>query len=216
MMAIITLAILPACRHEKKIDVAASLRPEKMPTMVTTDVSTLISDSGVTQYKIVTPVWYIYDNVDTPYWNFPKGIYLRKYDRKFKVIATIAADSARYFSAERLWRLEGNVEMTKSPRDVFLSERLFWDQGRRKIYSDTFIHIENETHTLEGTGFVSNDRLTVYRVLKPTGIFPVNSSDLRPASGNESSQAPSPGAPPAGHPSPVLTPSIDAQPRITR
>ena len=64
--------ILPSCREDKKIDVASRLRPERMPTMSTVNVSTLISDSGITQYKIVSPLWLVYDNADTPYWNFPK------------------------------------------------------------------------------------------------------------------------------------------------
>lgn len=207
-LGLLSVAFLSGCRKEKKLDVASSLRPDRMPTMLTTDVATLISDSGVTQYKIVTPVWYVYDNVDTPFWNFPKGLYLKKFDRKFNVVATIAADSARYFTNDKLWRLEGNVEMKKAPRDIFLSQRLFWDQRRGKIYSDTFIHIENATHTLEGTGFVSNDRLTVYRILAPTGIFPVDQSDLGPSKGSD----PASGQPQTSPRAP-LVPSIAPLPR---
>lgn len=170
--------LLSACREERKVDVAARLNPSKMATMTTRDVATLISDSGVIQYKIVSPLWTVYDQVDTPYWSFPKGLYLQKYDRYFHVIATVAADSAKYFKNKKLWRLDGHVEMTKEPKELFLSERLFWDQARGEIYSDTFIHIETATHVLEGIGFRSNDRLTAYRVLKPQGIFPVKSDDF--------------------------------------
>ncbi len=162
------------CREETKVNVASTLKPERMPTMATRDISTLISDSGVTQYRIVAPLWEVYDNIDEPYWRFPEGVYLRKYNRKFKVIATVAADSARYFKNERLWRLDGNVEITKEPKELFLSQRVFWDQARGRVYSDTFIHIENATHVLEGTGFVSNENFTQYRVTRPTGIFPAH------------------------------------------
>ena len=170
--------LLAACREEKKVDVAAGLNPARMATMSTRNISTLISDSGVIQYKIVAPLWKVYDEVDTPYWEFPEGLYLRKYDPYFHVIATVAADSARYFKNQRLWRLDGHVEMTKVPKELFLSERLFWDQRNGRIYSDTFIHIENATHVLEGTGFVSNEKLTNYRILNPEGIFPVNRDSL--------------------------------------
>lgn len=68
--------------------------------------------------------------------------------------------------------------MTKVPKDLFLSERVFWDQRHGRIYSDTFIHIENATHVLEGTGFISNENLTEYRILNPEGIFPVNRDSL--------------------------------------
>ncbi|MDE5869634.1 MAG: LPS export ABC transporter periplasmic protein LptC, partial [Muribaculaceae bacterium] len=61
------------CREEKKVDVAASLNPNKMATMTTKNVSTLISDSGVIQYKVVSPLWKVYDQIDTQYWIFPEG-----------------------------------------------------------------------------------------------------------------------------------------------
>ena len=180
---------LPACREEKKVDVASRLNPERMPTMSTENVSTLISDSGITQYKIVSPLWLVYDNADTPYWSFPKGLYLRKYDPLFRVIATVAADSARYFKNMRLWRLDGNVELTKAPKDLFLTQQLFWDERRQEIYSDSFIHIETTTHVLEGHGFISNDKLTGYRIIRPTGIFPVDRAGLSSGSSRASASS---------------------------
>lgn len=173
----VMLLLAAACRDEKKVDVAATLNPARMATMTTRNISTLISDSGVIQYKIVAPLWKVFDEADTPYWSFPEGLYLQKYDPYFHVVATVAADSARYYKLQRLWRLEGKVQMTKAPKDLFLSERLFWDQRRGEIYSDTFIHIENATHVLEGTGFVSNENLSRYRILNPEGIFPVNAAE---------------------------------------
>jgi Protein of unknown function (DUF1239). len=181
MVASVVLAIAAGgCPEERKVDISKNLHPGNMPSMVTHNVNTLISDSGVTQYKIVTPVWYVYDQVDTPYWYFPKGLYLQKFDPQFRVTATVAADSARFFRVQKLWKLEGNVEMTKAPKDLFLSPRVFWDQRRQRLYSDTFIHIENSTHVLEGTGFESDERLTKYRILRPTGIFPVDRDNLQP------------------------------------
>ncbi len=172
------LLVAVSCKEEKKVDVAAGLNPEKMATMTTKNVSTLISDSGVIQYKIVSPLWKVYDQIDTPYWVFPQGLFLQKYDRKFNVIATVAADSARYFKDRKLWKLMGRVELTKAPKDLFQSAELYWDQTSNKIYSDSFIHIETATHVLEGIGFISNDKLTEYRVVKPMGIFPVNKEDM--------------------------------------
>ena len=191
LMIIGLLLVAVGCKEEKKVDVAAGLNPEKMATMTTKNVSTLISDSGVIQYKIVSPLWRVYDQIDTPYWIFPEGLYLQKYDRAFNVIATVAADSARYFKDRKLWKLMGRVELTKAPKDLFQSEELYWDQTSNKIYSDSFIHIETATHVLEGIGFISNDKLTEYRVIKPMGIFPVNKEDMleSPGTGAESGVA---------------------------
>lgn len=188
-VAVIASSIaLGSCREEAKVDKATGLNPQAMPSMVTHNVSTLVSDSGITQYKIVAPVWYVFDETDTPCWKFPEGLYLQKFDSDFNVIATVAADSAKFFTMQKLWRLDGNVEMTKEPAELFLSPRLFWDQRHQRLYSDTFIHIENATHVLEGTGFESNERLTQYRILHPEGIFPVNRDNLRPGPSGESSR----------------------------
>lgn len=174
-VALVIMAVpFVGCRQEKKVDVG-DIDALKMPTMRTVNVSTLISDSGITQYKIVSPLWLVYDNVDTPYWLFPKGLYLQKYDRMFNVIATIACDSARYFKRDKIWRLDGRVEITRAPKDLFQTPQLFWDERSHELYTDSFIHIENLTHMIEGHGFRSNDALSDYRIIRPTGIFPVES-----------------------------------------
>lgn len=200
------LIVATACRDEVKVNVASKINPKTMPTMSTKNVATLISDSGIVQYKIVAPMWKVYENVDTPYWFFPEGIYLQKYDPYFHVIATVAADSAKFFSKLKIWRLDGNVEMTKVPQDLFQTSQLFWDQNRHKLYSDSFIHIETQTHVLEGHGFESDERLTSYRVIKPQGIFPMNPGYV-PGSGTPGAVSTSPSAlpSPTTPPDPVLT-----------
>lgn len=188
LAAVAVICSLAGCRKEQKLDVAGGLDPAKMPTMKSEKVATLISDSGITQYKIVTPLWLVYEEVDTPYWHFPKGLYLKKFDRNFNVIATVACDSAKYFKMQKLWKLDGNVELTKAPKDLFQTQQLFWNEREHRIYSDRFIHIETPTHVLEGSGFWSDERLERYRVIQPTGIFPVNN----PAA---SGSGPAPSAP---------------------
>lgn len=177
-LALLLAGAFGSCRKKEKLGTADKLNPKGMPTMMTRNVATLISDSGVVQYKIVCPVWYVYEEIDTPCWRFPEGLYLRKYDRNFKVIASVAADSAKYFKDLKLWKLDGNVELTKAPNDLFLTQQLFWDERRGKLYSDSFIHIQTPTHTLEGYGFTSDDRLTEYSVHRPTGIFPAKMEEL--------------------------------------
>lgn len=175
----IAVMSLSGCKEDGKLGVASRIDPMKMPTMSTVNVSTLISDSGITQYKIVSPLWNVYDEVDTPYWTFPKGIYLQKYDRSFKVVATVAADSAKFYRLQNLWQLDGNVELTKVSGELFLTQQLFWDQRRHRLFSDSFIHIETPERMLEGLGFESDERLTRYSISRPTGIFPVPEDERR-------------------------------------
>ena len=142
------------------------------PTMLTRNVETLISDSGVTRFRIVTPIWYVYDEVDEPYWRFPEGLNLEKFDNFFRKEATVTAGSARYFKNKQIWRLDGNVNITNVMNEKFLTNQLFWDQRQHKLYSDSFIHIERPDKVLEGYGFDSNEQLTRYTIRNVSGIFP--------------------------------------------
>lgn len=172
LLACLLLSAL-SCRKERKVD-QSNLDSRTLPTMRTTNVNTLISDSGIVQYRIVSPLWLVYEQADTPYWRFPEGLYLRRLDHFGNVIATVAADSAIYYKNQRLWQLDGRVEITRVPKDLFQTEQLFWDERQHLLYTSRFIHIENATHMLEGDGFRSDDRLTRYTIVKPKGIFPLN------------------------------------------
>ncbi|MCC8174852.1 MAG: LPS export ABC transporter periplasmic protein LptC [Bacteroidales bacterium] len=147
---------------------------EYVPTMTTVNVATFISDSGYTRYHITAPIWYVFDEARTPRWTFPEGLFLEKYDNLFRQEATLRADSAVYFSQRKLWRLDSNVRMRNVAGDRFLTQQLFWDQNARKVYSDSFIHIERSDRIIEGYGFESNETMTRYTIRRPSGIFPVD------------------------------------------
>ncbi len=144
------------------------------PTMSTTDVSTYISDSGYVRYHIVTPLWQMFEEASDPYWRFPFGLDLEQYDLAMHPQANIRSDSATYFSRRRLWRLDGHVVMVNVDGDSFLTAQLFWDQQKRQVYSDSFIHIVRTDRIIEGYGFTSNENMTAYTVNRPTGIIPVD------------------------------------------
>lgn len=179
--------VLYSCGNSKTETVAGSFDPENFATMTSTQVSTLISDSGITRYRIDTPLWLMFDQASEPRWTFPEGMHLEKYDNFFRIDATVDCDSATYFKEKQIWRLDGYVDITNMAKEKFLTQQLFWDQKNQKIYSDSFIHIERADRIIEGYGFVSNDKLTQYHVVNVSGIFPVE-KDNEPQS--DASQQP--------------------------
>ena len=166
--------LIAGCSNDKTEVVHRNTDMETAPTMMTRDVVTLISDSGVTRYRITTDLWLVYDEATEPLWRFPEGLFMEKFDEKFSTDATILCDSATYFKNKQLWRLDGNVNILNTLGEKFLTQQLFWDQRQNKVYSDSFIHIERADRTIEGIGFESNDRMTRYNIMNPTGIFPAS------------------------------------------
>lgn len=167
--------LFSGCTPEKQHYVPNSLGGDITPTMATADVTTLISDSGYTRYKVVTPLWQMFEDADEPFWRFPDGIELEQYDHEMNPESNVVCDSAIYLSRKRIWQLDGNVVMVNTLRDSFLTQQLFWDQNKRKIYTDSFIHIVRSDRTIEGYGFESDQNMLWYTVTKPTAILPANS-----------------------------------------
>ena len=156
-----------SCGKKNENLVNIKFDPETMPTMITDSVVTLISDSGITRYKLTADVWQSFDRAKEPYWFFPKGIYLERFNETFNVEATIVADTAWNYTNKKLWRLKGNVFMKNIAGDEFKSQEFFWDQNTAKVYSDKYIEIKRGALELKGYGFESNQEMTDYQILKP-------------------------------------------------
>lgn len=138
-------------------------------------VETLVSDSGVTKYKLMADVWYTYDTPEEK-WYFPEGIYLEQFDTLFNAQATVKADTAYYFEAKKLWHLIGNVEVMNREGQKFYSNSLFWNQYTEEVYShDSVRIIRSEGQELRGKyGFRSNQDMTSYKIFTSSGHMDVN------------------------------------------
>lgn len=169
-----------SCQPEKKEVVNVSSDPEKSYTMKATKVNTLISDSGITRYRVKTKVWLTFGNAKEPYSYFPEGIYVEKFDSTFQTEASIQADTAYYFEKKSLWQLIGNVEVESLQGEQFSTSELFWDQKEEKVYSDKYIRVQQKEQIITGIGFESNQNMTRYRIFNSQGEFPVE-EEITPA-----------------------------------
>lgn len=143
----------------------------------TADVKTLISDSGVTKYKLEAKEHYVYSDPEA-LWYFPEGFYVEMFDTLLVPQASVKADTAYFFQDKDLWELIGNVEMVNISGDKFYSNRLYWDRGREKIYNREYTKIEmagGRVNEANG-GFESNQTLTKWSLFHNEGEMPVDTS----------------------------------------
>jgi LPS export ABC transporter protein LptC len=164
-----------ACSSKpKKVEaVQMALTREQLPVLTTDSVTTLISDSGITRYRIEAAQWLVYDKTPEPYQEFPKGIYLEQFDENLNVEASLKANYAHYHENEQIWTLRGDVHALNLEGEQFDTQELLWDQKTHRVYSDSSIHITREKSIIEGVGFESNEQMSKYTILHPTGVFPV-------------------------------------------
>ena len=172
-VAVMLLLLTQACSGEHKEVVEVTFDPETTYTMKTTGVISLISDSGVTRYRANAKEWLVYGKAKEPYWYFPEGIYVEKFDSLFHTEASIVADTAYYYDKQGLFRFVGQVEVKSLQGEHFETDELFWNQKEDKVYSDRFIRIEQEEKVITGIGFESNQNMTRYTIRESRGVFPV-------------------------------------------
>lgn len=173
-IVVVVLFFMFSCSKEKMDKIGAIKNRSAMPQLHATDITTIISDSGITRYRISAPRWDIFDKAEKPYWNFPNGIHFEKFDMNLKVDANIHSRYARFDVNDQRWELRGKVRATNLQGELFETEQLFWSERENRIYSDSLIKITQVSHIITGIGFESDASMTRYTIRKPQGIFPVD------------------------------------------
>lgn len=170
---VVMLFLFAGCSKKKQPVTDAITNRDSVPIMVTRDVSTYISDSGVVRYKIIAEEWRVFDRLDPSRWTFEKGVYLEKFNNDLSIEATIVADTAYYFDKQELWELRGNVHIENEQDEQFDTPLLFWNQKTKRVYSDHFIRIRQQKRIITGVGFTSNQDFTNYTIKQTQGVFPI-------------------------------------------
>ena len=162
-----------SCNKEKPAKIDAIVDRSALPKLHATEITTIISDSGITRYRISAPQWDVYDKASKPYWDFPSGIHFEKFDLNLKVDANIHSRYARFNENEQLWELRGKVRAMNLQGELFETEQLFWDQRGQRFYTDSLFKFTQVSHIITGIGFESDQSMSHYTIHKPQGIFPI-------------------------------------------
>ncbi len=166
-LAVVMLLTFASCRKEKKEFVPSFSNKDSVPEMDTRGMTMLISDSGVTRYRIKAEVWQVFDRKKDPYQYFPKGIYLEQFDTLLHVEATVESDTAWYYTDAKLFELRGNVKVMNRKGEKFSGEELFWNEKTHLVYSDKLIKIESDSSYTYAYGFESDQSMTKYIIRDP-------------------------------------------------
>lgn len=160
-----------ACSKEEAEKLEAVKDRKVLPGLATKKITTVISDSGITRYRIYTDQWDIFDRASEPYWNFPKGLHFERFDEKLNIDANFHSKTAKYFEHKRLWEFKGNVKAVNIKGEMFETDLLYWDQAQERIYSDKFIRVTQAERVITARGFESDQSLTKYNFKNVEGVF---------------------------------------------
>lgn len=173
-VVVMLLLFMASCGKENKEVVEVTFDPENTYTLRTTDVSSLISDSGVTRYRMNAKEWLVFGKAREPYSYFPQGVYVEKFDSLFNVEASVKADTAYYWDKKGLYKLIGHVGILSQEGKKLNTSILYFDQKEDQIYTDEYFELEEGDKIITGIGFKSNQNMTKYKIFNSQGTFPVS------------------------------------------
>ena len=162
-----------SCSRNTKEAVALEFDRQTTYTMRMTDIEQLISDSGITKYKIISQTWLKFDKATDPYWYFPDGLYGEKFDTLFNIEAVFKADTAYYFVKRKLWEAIGNVDITNLDSSRFESSHLFWDQNKGVLHTDSLVKVTTKDFVKYGKPFIAKEDLSYFEFSNSFGEFNV-------------------------------------------
>lgn len=167
----IIATFVASCQEAVEHTAPAIRDRDSVAIMTSYGVNTLISDSGIIKYRIVTERWEVNQNRNPSRWIFDKGLFLEQFDERFHIQAYIQCDTAFYFDQQRLWELRSRVRILTKEGLRFSSERLYWDEVKHELYSNVFSRLVTPERTLEGSYFRSDEKMTHYLVTNSKGSF---------------------------------------------
>jgi LPS export ABC transporter protein LptC len=124
------------------------------------------------QTSVTAPIADDYESVEQPYMEFPKGISVVFYDVEQKEKSRLKADYAVYYSKKKLWEARKNVVVSNEDGTKLLTEQLFGDENRKKIFAVKKVTVVDPDSTVivGKQGFESDIAFKNYKFLDVNGI----------------------------------------------
>lgn len=179
------IALISACSAEQEHTAPAVGENDSLiPFMTARGVNTLISDSGVIRYKLLTEEWLIFGIQGPQTWKFLHGFFMERYDEDMHADLFVQSDTA-YLHDQRIWELRGRVVIKNLEGTLFLTQELFWDMSEHTMWNFMPMDIYMPDRELHGTNFRSNEQMTDYFVTNSSGVIPTSDTESTEEPGTE-------------------------------
>ncbi|HUX53774.1 MAG TPA: LPS export ABC transporter periplasmic protein LptC [Williamwhitmania sp.] len=146
------------------LDVVKSLNvDESQATQTGKHITTLYSEGGKIKVKMISPVLQRFENAEDPKTIFPQGLEIFFYDQNNKVSSSLICNYAIYYEVQKLWEARNNVIGKNTKGETLNTERLFWNEKTRRIYSNDYTTVKSvDGSVYRGNKFESDDHFENY------------------------------------------------------
>jgi len=151
---------------------------DTIPSEIAKDVRIIYSDSAKIQMILTAPLLYQIGGED-PYIEFPNGLKIKTYDKNNKEISELQAEYGKRFQKSKLMEVERNVIVTNyNSGKKLLTEHLFWDEKKKKIYNNVFVTIIEKDKTIHGDSLKANQSFEYIEIFNVRGTINVKDDEI--------------------------------------
>ncbi len=196
---------LGACSKPKVERSDLGIELDSAYMMLTRGVDMLVSDSGQTKYRLVSPIWIVYDRPERKEWLFPDSLRMYSVDSVKPAMQLVTADSAIYYVPRQEWVLIGNVRIHGLKGEKLYTQRLHWLQSEKRLFSNDTTYFYTDGRELHGDRFEAKDDLSSYSIYQSRGDFRVEEREAGTAPPTGSTAPATPSAPTTTNGAPAST-----------
>ena len=128
------------------------------------------TDSGKVLTTLKSAKMLDYSNIDNPFVEFPKGVFVSLYDKNGTVTTTIRSDYAISYKKTDIIDLQGNVVIASNDGKKMETSQLYFDQKNEWFFTEKFFKFtDGEGGFLQGPGVDFSKDFKIFNMQQSNG-----------------------------------------------
>ncbi len=143
VLSTVLLFLFQSC-DESVVEMEGSLKDSLVSTRLY-NAKFNLKDSGYDKVAVRSPLVEMYELIDTPFTVFPKGLELNFYKKGSDSPGYLRASYAKIIEKKLWYEARGNVIVVNDDGDSLKTQKLFWNQKTKRIFTpDTTLIIRQD------------------------------------------------------------------------
>ncbi|MBP5637272.1 MAG: LPS export ABC transporter periplasmic protein LptC [Bacteroidales bacterium] len=145
-----------------KLSEADRLNLDETPLQRVAGMFYVQTENGILQMRVEAPLMEVYDKDICSYDLFPEGLSVFGYAEDGSLETIIRSNMARHdkskISGDEHWSAFGHVVVKNVIKgETMETDTIYWDQGKKEIYTDCYVKMYSPSGFMQGYGMRSDD-----------------------------------------------------------
>ncbi len=173
IVAFISATMLFSCERDTEAIINLT-KADTMPAMTVKNICVTQSEKGMITLELTAPLLRAFEGKD-PYTEFPQGVHIVFFDSLMRPKSELTAGYGVSYDSRNTMEARNDVVIRNfNKREQLNTEKLTWDQNRRKVFTDEFVKITQVDKIVHGKGMESDEVFDNWVIRNVTGTIYVS------------------------------------------